>query len=137
MANTLYPKGRQKFLEGSIAWLTDTIKVTAVDSGYTYDSAHDFFDDVAGGAQIATSSALASKTSTDGVADAADVTLASVPAGDTITGLIVWKDTGSAATSPLLAFYDTKADTTAISIATNGGDITIAWNAGANKMFKL
>lgn len=137
MSNRLYPKGRQSFLEGSTAWLTDTIKVTAVDADYVYADAHDFFDDVAAAGIIATSAALTGKTSTDGVADADDVTLTAVPAGDTITGLIVWKDTGVAGTSPLLAFYDTKADTTAISIATNGGDITIAWSSGANRMFKL
>lgn len=137
MANGLYPKGRQKFLEGAIAWLTDTIKVTAVDSGYTYNAAHDFFDDVGAGARVVTSSALGTKTSTDGVADAADVLYAAVPAGDTITGLVVWKDTGVEATSPLIAFYDTKADTTAINVPTNGGDITVAWSNGADKMFKL
>lgn len=127
MANKLYPLGRQRFLEGSIAWLSDTIKVTAVTSAYTQSDAHDFYDDLAG--VVVTSSALAGKTSTTGTADANDVTYTAVAAGSTITGLVVWKDTGVAATSPLIAWYDTKADTTAISVATNGGDITVAWSA--------
>lgn len=127
MANHLYPIGRQKWLEGAIAWLSDTIKVVAVDSSYTQSDAHDFLDDVPGGARVVTSGALTGKTSTNGTADAADVTYSAVAIGSTITGLVVFKSTGSDATSPLLVWYDTKSDTTPISVATNGADITILW----------
>lgn len=137
MANALYPKAREGFLGGDLAWDTDTIKVVAVDNTYTYSSAHDFLNDVGAGARVATSAALSSKTITDGVADAADVTYSALPAGDTITGLIVFQDTGVEATSHLIAFYDTKADTTAISVPTNGGDVVVAWSNGSDKMFKL
>ena len=135
MANALYDKGRQKFLEGNIDWSSDDIKVILADAAdYTIDLAnHDFLDDVPAGARVATSGNLSSKTTTDGVADAADVTLSSVT-GDESELIIVYKDTGVESTSPLIAAYDTA---TNLPITPNGGDITIQWDSGANKMFKL
>lgn len=137
MSNQLYPKGREGFLGGDVAFDSDDIRVVLVDSGYSFSTAHDFLDDVGAGARVATSGALTGKSITDGVADAADVTFASLPAGDTITGVIVYQHTGTESTSRLLAWYDTKADTTAISVATNGGDVVVQWSDGSNKMFKL
>lgn len=137
MSNAVYPKGREGFAGGDVAWDSDTIKLVAVDSGYTYDAAHDFLADVGAGARVATSSAFTGKTITDGVLDADDVTLASLPSGDTITGIVVYQDTGNEATSRLLLFFDTKADTTAINVATNGGDVAITWNDGATKIAQI
>lgn len=135
MANALYDKGRQAFLDGDIDWSNDTIKVLLVDAAdYTVSlSTHDFKDDVPGGAIVATSGALSSKSSTNGVADAADVTLSAV-SGDPSEALIIFKDTGSAATSPLIAYIDTA---TGLPVTPNGGDITITWDNGSNKIFKL
>lgn len=129
MANALQAIARQQFLGGDTAWDSDTFKVLAVDSGYTYSAAHDFLNDVGAGARIATSAALSGKGIVDGYATAIDATLAAVPSGDTITGFWVFKDTGVESTSTLVAWYDTKADSTAISIATNGGDIIVDWAA--------
>src|SRR4051812_41488182 len=108
MANALYDKGRQKFLEGSIAWLTDNIKAVLVDGGaYTPNlSTHEFLSDIAGGARIATSANLATKTSTAGVADADDVTFTAV-SGVQSEYVVLYKDTGVAATSPLICIIDT------------------------------
>ena len=135
--NTIYPKGREGFAGGDVAWDSDTIKLVAVDSGYVYSSAHDFLDDVGAGARVATSSAFTTKSITDGVLDADDVTLAALPAGDTIEGIVVYQDTGVEATSRLLLFFDTKADTTAISVATNGGDVVVTWSNGATKIAQI
>jgi len=137
MANTIYPKGREGFAGGDVAWDTDTIKLVAVDAGYTYDAAHDFLADVGAGARVATSSAFTGKSITDGVLDADDVTLASLPAGDTITAIVVFQDTGVEATSRLILFFDTKADTTAISVATNGGDVVVTWSNTATKIAQV
>lgn len=137
MANTIYPKGREGFAGGDIAWDTDTIKLVAVDSGYVYNAAHDFLDDVGAAARVATSSAFSSKTITSGILDAADVTLASVPVGDTITGIIIFQDTGVEATSRLIAFFDTKADTTAISVVTNGGDVVVTWSNSTTRIAQI
>jgi len=135
MANALYDKGREGFLDGSIDWDTDTIKAVLVDGAdYTPNlSTHDFLDDIAGAGRVATSGALASKTVTAGVADAADVTISSV-SGDQFEYIVLYKDTGTAGTSRLIACIDTA---TGLPCTPNGGDITITWDNGANKIFKL
>lgn len=135
MANALYDKGRQGFLDGSIDWDTDVIKVVLVDAAdYIVNLAtDDNLDDVPAVARVATSGALASKTVTDGVADAADVTLTAV-SGDPSEALVIYKDSGVESTSRLIAYIDTA---TGLPVTPNGGDITIAWDNGANKIFKL
>ena len=135
MANALYDKGRQAFLDGDIDWSNDTIKLLLVDAAdYTVNiSTHDFHNDVTSGGIVATSSAFGSKTSTNGVADAADVTLTAVT-GDPSECIIIYKDMGSSATSPWIAYIDTA---TGLPVTPNGGDITITWDNGSNKIFKL
>jgi hypothetical protein len=94
---------------------------------------HDNLDDIPAGARVATSGALASKTVTLGVADAADVTISSV-SGDQFEYIILYKDTGVEGTSRLIACIDTA---TGLPCTPSGGDITIQWDSGANKIFKL
>jgi hypothetical protein len=129
MANAIYPKFKE-------AWLTSAsdsdlengnVKAILVDlADYTYNSAHDFLDDVVGAAIVATSGNLASKTITNGVFDSADPSFTAVT-GDVCEGLILYIDTGSSATSRLVAFYDT--GVTGFPVTPNGGDINITVNA--------
>lgn len=135
MANGLYDKGRQAFLEGGVAWLTDNIKAVLVDTGaYTPNLAtHQFLSDIAAGARIATSANLAGKTSTAGVADANDAVFSAVT-GVQSEAVVLYKDTGTAGTSALICFMDTA---TGLPVTPNGGDITFVWDNGANKIFKL
>lgn len=135
MANALYGKGREKFLSGAIDWSTDDIKAVLVDTAdysLLIDS-DEFLSDVPGAARVATSGNFVSKTVTLGTADADDVTLTTV-SGDVSEALVIYKDTGSAATSPLLAFIDTAAG---LPVTPGGGDITIIWDSGADKIFTL
>lgn len=134
MASALYGKGREKFLNADIDWAADNIKVSVVDTG-TYSvsiDTHEFHSDLSG--IIATSANLGSKTSTLGVADAADVTFTGV-SGASIEAVVIWKDTGVSGTSPLIAYIDTAAS--GLPLTPNGGDITLTWDNGANKIFKL
>lgn len=135
MANALYGLGRQLILEGGIAMLTDNLKIVLVDTAtYTVDiDVHDFLDDIPAGERVATSANLTTKTTTLGVFDADDVTFSSVT-GDPSEAVVLYKDTGSAATSPLIAYIDTA---TGLPVTPNGGDITVTWDSGADKIFKL
>lgn len=136
MANALYDAGRAAFLGADIDWLVDNIKVSLV-RGYTANTAtHDFLDDVtgAGGTLVATSANLSSKTATAGVADAADVTYSLVTAGAACQHLVIYRDTGTPSTSALIGVIDTA---TGLPVTPNGGDITVQWDNGANKIFKL
>jgi hypothetical protein len=131
MASALYDKGREKFLSGDIDWVNDTIRVAFLGSGYTANMATDEFFGPLVTALIGTPIELTSKTATAGVADAADVTSGNIGAGSTITQIVIYKYTGDANTSPLIAREDVA------STPTNGGTITLSWDSGANKIFKL
>lgn len=129
MANALADSFRVALLNATINPISDNIKVVLVTSSYTFSAAHDNLDDIAAGYRIATSGNLASKTSVTGYFDSADVTFTAVAGGSTIVGLWVYKDSGTESTSKLMAWYDTNSASSAISVATNGGDITVSVNA--------
>lgn len=131
----LFPHFKQVALDSghadNVDLNTDTIKVALI-SGYTYDSADAYVSDAtAGGATIiARSAALTSPTVTNGTFDAADVTLSAVASGSTVTGILVYKDTGVDSSSVLIAHIDKQTDgSTAISTATNGSDIVVSFHA--------
>ena len=135
MANALFDKARQRFLEGQFNWNTDTIKAVLVDTGtYTPNlSAHEFLSDIGTGARISTSGAFTGKVTAGGAADANDVTFTSVT-GASIEAIVLYKDSGTDAASPLIAYIDTA---TGLPITPNGGDIIVTWDNGPNKIFKL
>jgi len=133
MANAIYPKAKEAFLNGEIDLTDNTIKVALVDTGtYTYSTAHDFYNDVSG--VLGTPVALSSKSVTSGVFDAADCTFTTPSAGTSIEALIIYKDTGNTATSNLIAYIDTG---TGLPFTSNGADIDIVWDSGSNKIFAI
>lgn len=129
MANAIYPKFKEHLL--TLATNNDiqdgNVKAVLVDGAdYTYSSSHEFLSDIASGGRVATSGNLASKTITNGVFDSADFSFTAVT-GDQSEILVVYVDSGSAATSPLVAYYDTSI--TGIPVTPNGGDINVTVNA--------
>jgi hypothetical protein len=134
MANALYGLGKQKMLSGSINFSADTIKAALVTTSYTPNLATDEFYSTISANVVGTPQTLGTKTVTLGVFDAADVTFSAVAGGSTCLGVVLYKDTGVAGTSPLLALIDT---ITGFPLATNGGDIQIVWDNGAYKIFSL
>jgi hypothetical protein len=136
MANAIYDKGREGFLAGDIDWDANTIKAVLVDTGaYTVNlTTHQFLSDIASGARIATSAALASKTVTAGVADAADVTITGVT-GASVEAVVIYQDTGVVGTSRLIAYLDTA--TSGLPLTPNGSDVLITWPNDASRIFKL
>lgn len=128
MANTVATSAKKLLLDADIDLTADTIKAVLTKSTYTYSSAHDYLDDVTAGNRAATVT-LASKTTTGGTFDSADPVFSSVAAGSTVTGIWIYKDTGTESTSPLVAWYDTTASSAAISIVTSGGNITVSVSA--------
>ncbi len=134
MANALYGKGKEKLLTAAINLSSDTIKVALVSSAYSPNLSTDEFHSTISASILGTPQTLASKSITLGVFDAADITFAAVTAGSTASRLVVYKDTGLSASSPLLAVIDT---ITGFPLATNGGDIQVVWDSGANKIFSL
>lgn len=127
MANGLFKKSKAKFLQAQINMSTDTIKVALVDTNVLVPnlSSDDFLDDISS-AIVGTPTTLTSKTFTDGVFDAADVTIPTVT-GAQSEALVIFKDTGTPGTSPLIWYGDT--GFTGLPVTPNGGGIGIQWNA--------
>jgi hypothetical protein len=135
MANALYDKGREGFLAGEIDWDTDVIKAILIDTAdYAVNLAtHQFLSDIPGAARVAISGAFSGKTAANGVADADDLTFPTV-SGDLCEALVIYQDTGTEGTSRLIAYIDAAIG---LPVLPNGGNISLAWDNGANKIFKL
>lgn len=125
MSNQLYPKYKEALLQAGVNLSTGAVKAALIDTGtYTYSTAHQFFSSVSG--VVGTPVALASKTFAAGVFDAADPTFTAVT-GVTAEALIFYVDTGTPATSALLAYFDS--GVTNLPVTPNGGDINLLFNA--------
>lgn len=132
MANALYPKGKEGILDETITLSSGTIKAALLRS-YTYSSAHEDVADItgAGGTVVATTT-LASKTFTSGVFDANDVTWTAVANGAACDNFVLYQDGATDADRRLIMFVDAY---TNLPVTPNGGDITIEWDSGSNKIF--
>lgn len=127
MANSLYAKGRELFLEGGCNALTDTLKISLVSTTYTPNLATDqFYNVIPGGAIVAAGVALTSRTGAAGTLSAGNVLFTAV-SGSVASYIPLYKDTGTTSTSPLLGLIDTASG---LPVTPNGGDITVAWAGG-------
>jgi hypothetical protein len=127
MANAIYPKYKQALLDGdtNIDLNDGTVKVALIDTGvYPYTSTDEFYSSVSG--VVGTPQTINNTTVTNGLFDGDNVTYTAVT-GNTAEALLIYIDTGSAATSRLVAWIDTSV--TGLPVTPNGGDITIQWNA--------
>lgn len=135
MANAVYPKAKELMLGAGLNLMTATVKVMLVDTAaYTYSAAHQYLSDVAAGARVGTAQTLGSKSTTNGVFDAADPSWSGLTGAPSIEAVVIYVDTGTEATSPLLAFIDTGTGLPIASGATGG---TLTWDNGANKIFAV
>lgn len=131
---TFYNSYKKNCLDGTIDLVNDTIKVALVTSSYTPNiDSHAFFSDitnevsdsgtyVAGGLALGTKTTTQDNTDNEGVFDSADYSLT----GATITAryAIIYKDTGSSATSPLICYVDFGENRASVN-----GPFSITWNA--------
>lgn len=131
MANGLYEKSKELYAFPNI--LVNNIKV-ALTRGYAPDFVNDeFLSIIPGGDIIGTSGNMAGKTFAQGVYDANNTTIPAVPAGAACNYLVIYYDTGVAATSRLLAALDT--GFAGLPVVPDGSDILVTWAAGG--IFKL
>lgn len=136
MATTtvFYNSYKKNTLDGSIDLVNDTINIALCTSSYTPNiDSHAFFSDItnevsasgtysAGGFTLGTKSVTQDNTNNEGVFDAADSSVTSA----TITAryAIIYKSTGTAGTSPLIAYIDFGENKTSSS-----GTFGITWNS--------
>ena len=125
MASQLYAQGANHILGKSaqIDFATDTFKILFYNGSYS--SANEFVSDLTGADIVARSGSLSGVTLGSvaaGVIDANDITVTAVT-GAAFTHVILYKDTGTDSTSPLVAIFDVS------SFTPTGGDISVIWNA--------
>jgi hypothetical protein len=126
VANVKYPKYAEALLQAGVNLSSGTVKAALIDTGtVTYNATHQYYSSVSTGV-IGTPVALASKTFTNGLFDAADLAFSAVTS-NTAEALILYVDTGTAGTSPLLVWMDT--GVSGFPVTPNGGDINLTWNA--------
>ena len=149
--NALYDSGRNAFLIGDVAWDTDNISMLMID-GTTTSYKHvsnqavdDFLDDITEAGRITGADTdtthFSGKTptggvSTGGIANANNVTFSAVSRTNSQVGdeLIIYKYNSSEASAALLVNIVTA---TGLPVTPNSGDITVQWDTGTNKIFKL
>lgn len=137
MASFVYNKYKQGIFDNTtnlrVDLDTDTVKVALVTSSYTPNQdTHDFFDDVtnevsgtgytAGGATLGSPTVTLDTTNDRVDFDAADTSWTT----STITAraAVIYKSTGTASTSPLIAYIDFTTDQ-----VSSAGTFLIQWNA--------
>lgn len=140
MANGFYQPGMMHWARGDVAWKASggsNIQSALVDSAdYTVDLTAHEFRSTGTIATVAQEEISANMTlidaALDGVVDANDVTFTAT-SGDQCEGILVFKNTGAAATDLLLFWWDTASGLP----VTLGGDVTITWDNGANRIAKI
>lgn len=130
MASSLYDKAREEYLGAVLDWDADDVRCCLVRSAYTFSAAHTSMSDI-GANDNGRSAALASKTVTGGVADAADTTLTATGA-NACNAMVIFKHTGTDSTARLIVYLELSEFTPSAS-----QNVDIAFDNGANKIFKL
>lgn len=135
MANALYTKAKEGFLNAAIDMNTATIKAVLVDgASYTPNlSTHEFMSSVSG--TVGTAQTITNPTITNGVFDGDNVTFTAVAGGSTPDYVLIYQASAvtggadvAAGSQRLIALFDT-AGGAGLPITTNGGDITVQWGA--------
>ncbi len=132
MTTVFYLHGMEALLSGEIDLVDDTIKAALVDSNYSPDQDNEQYfdeisDEISGTGYTAGGQALRGKTllkdSTLKRVDFNATHLTWVTATISAAhGVVLYKDTGTAATSPLLCYLDLEAD-----YGSTGEDFTVEW----------
>lgn len=128
----LYPAYKEAILTAGVNLTSLTIKGVLLKSSHTPNTAHDFLDDITAGDMVGTAQTLGSKTVALGVFDAADITFTAVGAAAACDKVLLYADSGVSSTSRLIGTIDLGA-----AVTPNGGDITVQWSNGSNKIFAL
>jgi len=139
MANFIYNKGAEELAKALTDLDGSDLRMLLVQDTYTPNKDHLWVDDgtaddpkshevsVASYARQTLAGEAVTRDDANDFAylDATDPVFATLEAGQTIGGAILFRHTGDDTTAPLIGFYD-------FSQATNGGDITIQFATPAN-----
>lgn len=130
MANQLVSAYRDALLTADTAsiadWSSDEIHAVLTSASYTPSGTDNFFNDVPGGAVVA-DAIITGLSVTDGAVIAGTVVTFPTVTGSPATRLLLYKNTGTDSTSPILIIFDTF--TAGMPITPDGSDIILSFNA--------
>jgi len=132
MANALYPLWKQELLKGTAntdldQTGTNGVYAALVDTGtYTYSASHQYYSSLSGIG--GTPQEITTPTQVNGTFDGDNVTFTAVAGTVSYEAIVLYrKNAGANTTWALIAYIDTSV--TGLPVTSNGGDITISWNA--------
>lgn len=126
MANAFYTNLRNLVVGNGTHTLpdfdTDTLKAQLIDAGvYTYSAAHQDEADLSGDLSTTTLTSVTAGTVGVGVVDCDDIVFSTVSGAES-EYIVIYQDTGTTTTSPLICIFDTT--NTGLPVTPSGGDIT-------------
>ena len=134
--NVLYPSGSQNMLSGNIrlgapqGGAASASYVQLMKNSYTYTGDEQFFNEISSHAAAGPAAQqLMNITCLTGTLEADDVTFSTVTTSQTVQHVVVYQDGTAGVNDYLIAHYGNDAAGSPINITTNGGSITITWNA--------
>lgn len=126
MAAHWYPAGIAAVMNGSVDLDGADIRAVLVTSGYAFNVAHDFLDDVGAGFRVGTPVALAGKAiivnGNNRALDATDTTWVAL-SGSAANAVVLYVFNASEPAAQLLGYLD------GFTVTPNGDDVTLRWNA--------
>jgi hypothetical protein len=142
MSSFIYDLALQGFLQGSFDMATANVKVALVQitgSGtpYTANQATDqFLSVIPSGAIAAETSNLTSKVTANGIFGAGNASFGSVTFSNPCGAIVIYIDTGTSSTSPLIAYIDSS-NCSGLPITPIGTTITLSFSSTGNLIFSL
>ena len=136
--NNVYPAAVDAIITGQIDVTTDLLHLVMLDTSLgtapAYDPADVYLDDIDAAILVPGEALVTVDHVTGGVVYPDPITFPAATAGYTVSAIVVYKLVTGLADSPLLAFIDSRADTTPLLVETNDGDLLFNFQRG---LFKL
>jgi len=104
MQSQLFPSARNLFLTGQLDWTSGTWKAVLLPHSYTPTFAEEFLEDIPVAQRVAISEEIDGKTAVGGAAGCSAIELGLLLSPTICSKLVVYKDTGDEATSPVVLF---------------------------------
>lgn len=123
--NAVYPAFLEELWQAGIDVTAVDLRLEAVSGDYVYSAADMVVDDLTG--RLATSPVLTGVSVSGRDLTVDSTTFSAVGPGDDVEAVVMFVDSGSDATSQLVAFIARRADTVPLVVVTDGGPITIDW----------
>lgn len=133
MSNAVYPKIKETMLNYALG--LGVLKAVLIDlTQYTYSAAHQFMSSVPSGARVVAPIVMTGVSQTLGVLTAGNLSWTGLSGVPAVGAVMLYLDTGSDASSPILAYIDTA---TGLPTSSNPARVDVQWDTGANKILAL